>query len=91
MYSSFVKQLASILIERKDLVTSIRLLKKLLSRDELDDEANSLLMRAYALQNNKKGLIQQYERYVEGLWRELGIGPSREVTKLYSQLHSELG
>jgi DNA-binding SARP family transcriptional activator len=63
---------------------------KLLKRNELDEEAHMLLMKASALQNNKDALNRQYLQFADTLHREIGILPSLEIKSYYAQLLSGL-
>jgi two-component system LytT family response regulator len=90
MYTSFTQRLCSALLNRGDTQTAIRLLMKLITHNELDEETIKLLMKAMALQKNKEALTRQFIQFTETLHKELGISPSLDVTTLYKQLLSEL-
>ncbi|MDB5052856.1 MAG: hypothetical protein JWM44_906 [Bacilli bacterium] len=90
LYTTFTHGLCRALLNRGDTQTAIRLLTKLTAHNELDEETIKLFMKALALQKNKEALMQQYLHFTETLVKELGIGPSLEVTGYYSQLLSEL-
>jgi two-component system LytT family response regulator len=89
MYTSFTQRLCEALLNKGDTQTAIRLLMKLIAHNELNEETNKALMKAWALQKNKEALNRQYVQFTETLEKELGIDPSQEVTKLYRQLMSE--
>ncbi|MHA0856921.1 response regulator [Paenibacillus sp. CMAA1364] len=91
MYVVFVKKLAMTLMNYRDRDSvTVRLLLKLLARNELDEEVIILLLNAYAAQMDRGSLIRQYRQYVKVLRKELGIGPSEKLVVLYSQLLSNL-
>jgi two-component system LytT family response regulator len=91
MYAAFVKKLAKALLEHSGGTSAVvRLLLKLLDRNEMDEEAVSLILNAYAAQKNRVALTEQYGRYAKLLRKELGMGPSQELVLLYSRLLSEL-
>ncbi|PQP84410.1 DNA-binding response regulator [Paenibacillus sp. PCH8] len=89
MYSALNQRLCQALMKAKDTSNAIRLLKKLLHRDELHEESLILLMRALSMQKNKEALIEHYEQYTAQLLQEIGTAPSLEVAALYAQLLSE--
>jgi two-component SAPR family response regulator len=90
MYSAFTRRLCAALLDKGETNTANRLLLKLLKRNELDEEAHMLLMKASALQNNKDALNRQYLQFADILHREIGILPSLEIKSYYAQLLSGL-
>ncbi|MEX2460388.1 MAG: response regulator [Paenibacillaceae bacterium] len=90
MYTSFAQRLCGALFNRGETEAAIRLLKKLIAHNELDEESMMLLMKALALQKNKEAITRQYLQYAETLHKEIGISPSLEAAALYKQLLSEL-
>lgn len=95
LYHVFVKKLAAALLRHKEedmnyLVVSIRILKKLLALNELDEESISLLMNAYAVQKDTVALTKLYSQYVRMLKKDLGIAPSPELLSQYISLKSKL-
>ncbi|MGO4269166.1 response regulator [Paenibacillus sp. TAF58] len=90
MYTSFTQRLCIALLNRGETNAAIRLLMKLITHNELDEESIMLLMKALALQKNNEALTERYMQYAEALHKEIGIEPSREAADLYSQLLSEL-
>lgn len=89
MYGVFVKKLASALMNYRDRDSvTVRLLHKLLIRNELDEEVIQLLLKVYAAQMDRGSLIRQYGQYVKILRKELRIAPSKELVGLYSHLLS---
>lgn len=90
LYTSFTQRLCMALLNKGETNAAIRLLMKLVSRNELDEQSFMLLMKAFALQENKEALTRQYKQYEDTLHREIGIKPSREVADLYFSLLSEM-
>jgi two-component system LytT family response regulator len=90
IYTSFSRKLAAALIKHNDTASAVRLLLKLLDRNELDEETYRLLLNTYAAQKDKASLAKQYMRYEKTLHKELGIRPSKEFVHLYDSLMSVL-
>ncbi|WP_379156457.1 response regulator [Paenibacillus sp. sgz5001063] len=90
MYTSFTRRLCAALLDRGETSTAMRLLYKLLQRNELDEESHMLLMKTSAMQKNKEELNRQYRQFADILHSEIGIAPSMEFQSLYAQLLSEL-
>jgi two-component system LytT family response regulator len=91
IYAVFIKKLAMALLNDHDGDSvAVRLLHKLLARNELDEEVTTLLLNAYAAQMDRGSLIRQYRQYVKILRKELGMGPSQKLVVLYSHLLSNL-
>lgn len=86
VYSSFAKKLVRYLFEKSNITESLRVLKKLICINELDEEVNCFLMRVYAAKRDRNSLIKQYKRYVNMLKRELGVAPEKMTTDLYKAL-----
>ncbi|OPH53465.1 hypothetical protein BC351_06265 [Paenibacillus ferrarius] len=90
LYTSFTQRLSAALLEKGDTQVAIRLLSKLMTRNELDEGSFILLMKALAQQENKEALTRHYMQYAGNLDKEIGLKPSREAAELYTQLLSEL-
>lgn len=90
MYTSFAQKLCEVLLVIKDMQIAIRLIKKLIAHNELEEGTVMLYMRALAIMKNKEELKRQYDLFTKTLYKELGISPSGEVTALYNDLISEL-
>ncbi|ASA24937.1 response regulator [Paenibacillus donghaensis] len=90
MYTSLTQRLCAALLNRGEINAAIRLLMKLLSRNELDEESLMLLMRALAVQKNKEALTRNYLKFTETLHKEINTLPSFETAILYEQLLLEL-
>lgn len=90
MYGDFAKKLVCYLLENNNLTESLKILKKLVYRNELDEEVNCLLMRVYAANRDRSSLIQQYKRFEKVLKRELEVAPGNVVADLYAKLRKSL-
>lgn len=90
MYTSLTRRLCQALLRVRDISSATLLLKKLLSRNELDEESLMLLMQALTTQKNREALIDQYAHFSNQLLQEIGTDPSPEVSALYAQLLAEL-
>ncbi|MDF9845308.1 MULTISPECIES: response regulator [unclassified Paenibacillus] len=90
MYTAFTRRLCAALLEQEDVGAATRLLLKLLSRNELDEESLMLLLTASARLKNKEAMNRQYSQFAETLRAEIGVSPSLEVKSLYAQLLAEL-
>jgi two-component SAPR family response regulator len=86
MYTRFTRRLCAALLDRGEASAATRLLLKLLSRNELDEESLMLLLTAYAQMKNKEALIRQYSHFAETLRTEIGISPPLEIKSLYAEL-----
>lgn len=86
VYMSFSKKLARYLIESNQITGALQIAKRLVHLNELDEEANCLLMEIYSSQKNRMLLDRQYKRYEEVLKSELGLVPDTIVVNLYEGL-----
>lgn len=60
--------------------------RRVLSIDQLNENAHQELMRVFALQGARSQALHQYKRCCEIFSRELDITPSEETTKLYEDI-----
>jgi len=90
MYTALTQRLCIALLDKGETNSAIRLLLKLMSKNEMDERSFMLLLRALALQGNKEAMTQIYILYAENLHKEIGAEPSPEATKLYESLLSGL-
>ncbi|EHQ90628.1 response regulator [Desulfosporosinus youngiae] len=90
IYSSFAKKLGRYLFENQNLALALQVFKKLVTKNELDEESHCFLMQVYAAQNDLPSLIRHYERYVQLLQRELAISPSNWTAQLFLSLKKSL-
>ncbi|MBP2002242.1 two-component SAPR family response regulator [Paenibacillus shirakamiensis] len=90
LYTSFTQRLCQVLLVKGDIQPALRLLMKLTSHNELDEETIQLYMKALAMQRNKEALIRQYQHFTIVLQQEMGVSPSKELNSLYNKLLSEV-
>jgi len=86
VYEAFAKRLAKWLIEKNQLHQAVQIAKKLVRRNELDEEANRLLMHGFAALKDRRALHLQYKQYEALLKQELHIQPSAELAEWYDRL-----
>ncbi len=86
IYFSYAKKLVKYLIDSMQLTVALHITKKLINFNEMDEEANCLLMKIYSLQRNRKLLERQFERYTRILHSEMGLSPDNRVLDLYALL-----
>jgi len=75
VYISFGTRLAEAWLRKGDLSSAVSLLKKLLSYNELDEDANLAILKVYAAQNNHAALTEHYRRFRELYISEFGTEP----------------
>ncbi|WP_400244468.1 response regulator [Niallia sp. JL1B1071] len=90
LHNTFVKKLTLKLLRKKEYSTAIRLLNKIWSLSELDEEVVKLLLNAYASQKDKDSFLTLFDQYTNIMRTELGINPSNELVEYYSERLSEL-
>lgn len=86
VYEAFAKRLAKWLLEKNQLHQAVQIAKKLVRRNELDEEANRLLMHGFAALKDRRALHLQYKQYEALLKQELHIQPSAELAEWYDRL-----
>lgn len=86
MYEAFAKRLARWLLEHHQVHQAIQISKRLLRRNELDEEANLLLMHGFAALKDRPALQSHYKQYEQLLVQELNIQPSSELADWYRRL-----
>lgn len=89
-YAGLVKRFGKYLMEVKSLSLAAIILKKLIEKNGLDEEANCLLMQAYAAQRDKVSLVSHYDKFSKLLKRELGVNPGNTVVNFYAGLRKSM-
>lgn len=89
MYTTLTQRICVALLHKGETNSAIRLLSKLMSKNEMDEQSFILLMKALALQENKEAMTREYLRYAETLQKEIGMKPSPEASDLYEKLLAE--
>jgi len=86
MYEAFAIRLAKWLLEHEHIRQAVQIAKKLVRRNEMDEDANMLLMQGYAALKDRQALRMHYRQYKALLKRELHIEPSAELAAWYGRL-----
>ncbi|TNJ64570.1 response regulator [Paenibacillus hemerocallicola] len=86
MYEAFAKRLVQWLLENNQIRQAVQISKRLVRRNELDEEANMLLMHGFAALNDRLALQLRYKQYEALLKQELHIQPSAELAEWYGRL-----
>jgi len=84
-YDAFAKSLVSRLLTGKRYREAAQIARRLVSRNEFDEESNRLLMTAFGAMGDRQSLQNSYERYAQSLLQELGLQPSEKLIRFYEQ------
>jgi len=85
MYDSFPKRLASWLLARKRFREAAQIAKRIVIRNEFEEESNLLLLNIYGAMGDRQSLQNAYKRYKQLLLEELGVEPSERIQQHYDQ------
>jgi len=91
LYSIFAKKLGRFLIDYQNLTDSYPVLTKILNMDELDEEANHMLLELFAAQKDRVSLTKHFDKYAKKLEQELGVKPGRGIATRYQSFIKDLG
>ncbi|THF72807.1 response regulator [Cohnella fermenti] len=86
VYDAFAKRLVNELLANNQIRQAVQIARRLVRRNELDEEANMLLMRGFAALKDRLSLQLRYKQYEALLKQELDIQPSAELAAWYSRL-----
>lgn len=86
LYEAFAKRLAKWLLDNNQIRQAVQIAKRLVRRNELDEEANMLLMHGFAALKDRQALQLHYKQYEALLMQELHIQPSAELAEWYGRL-----
>lgn len=89
-YALFAKRLAGWLLVQKRYSEALLIARKLVSRNEFEEESNLLLLTILNATGDFQSLRGHYEQYSILLHRELGLQPSAECRMLYEQVRGEV-
>jgi len=84
-YTSFAKSLVRRLLAGKQYREAERIARKLIARNEFDEESHLLLMTVLGAIGERQSLHSSYERYTQLLLRELGLEPSEQLRRVYEK------
>lgn len=87
-YQELLLELACLYESSADYPKGIQILQALLAIDPSCEDAHKLLIRLYALNNQRQKAIRQYHVLKESLEYELEIGPSDETRDLFEAIQS---
>ncbi|MDF2724229.1 MAG: DNA-binding response regulator [Paenibacillus sp.] len=85
VYDGFAKRLASSLFARKRYKEAAHVAKRIVSRNEFEEESTVLLLHILGAMGDRPMLLAYYERYTQLLQQELGLQPSTLMQQLYAQ------
>jgi len=60
--------------------------RRVLARDDLNEDATRALMRCYAKVGERGQALKLYQRFVERLRKELDAEPEDETTELFDEI-----
>lgn len=86
LYISLGKRIGEYFLSNGEIDKASYILKRMLRFNQTNEEANSLFMEIFAVQNDKKSLTEHYERYTKVLKNELDISPEVTIANLYKRL-----
>jgi predicted ATPase/DNA-binding SARP family transcriptional activator len=85
-YLTLLTQLAQGLEREGNRKAATETLRELLQHDRADESAHRSLMRLYAVDDQRRMALRQYERLRAALARELEVEPSDESRQLYREI-----
>ncbi|TVX99122.1 response regulator [Cohnella terricola] len=85
LYDSLAKRLANWLLAQKRYREAAQIARRMVSRNEFEEESNLLLLNILGAMGDRQGLYSYYERYKQSLLQELGLQPSEEFYRLIEQ------
>jgi len=87
IYLNILLQVSTIYFNQSNFELAMDYCQRTLSEDNLLEDAHRLAMRIYAAMGNRAGLVQQYQRCVEVLEREINATPSPKTLELFQNLN----
>ncbi|MNI59608.1 Bacterial transcriptional activator domain protein [compost metagenome] len=85
VYDTYAKRLANWLLDRKQFREAAHIARKIVSRNEFEEESNLLLLKIFGAMGDRQSLHNYYEHYTQLLLQELGLQPSEHSRQLYEQ------
>ena len=85
-YLTLLTKLAQLLEGEGNREAATETLRELLQHDRADESAHRSLMRLYALDDQRRMALRQYERLRAALAREMEVEPSDESRQLYREI-----
>lgn len=90
LYTGLAKGYGRWLLDNRHFTRAIEVVKELVRRNNLDEEANRLLLQIYAETKERQLFITHYEQFSQILLDELGVKPAHDTACLYARLSEEL-
>ena len=85
LYDAYAKRLASWLLTVERYREAAQIAKKLVLRNEFEEESAMLLLRIFGEMGDRQSLRNHYEQYARLLLQELGLQPSEGCRRLYER------
>ncbi|MFB9276930.1 response regulator [Cohnella cellulosilytica] len=85
VYEAFAKLLVNRLLARGRYREAAPIARRLVSRNEFDEESNLLLLKILEAAGDRQSFHASYERYSQLLLQELGVSPSEKMRRAYEQ------
>jgi predicted ATPase/DNA-binding SARP family transcriptional activator len=85
-YLTLLNRLAQLLEREGNRDAASETLRELLRHDPADENAHRTLMRLYAVDDQRRMALRQYERLRTALAREMEVEPSDESRRLYREI-----
>ncbi|PKO09533.1 MAG: hypothetical protein CVU40_09535 [Chloroflexi bacterium HGW-Chloroflexi-2] len=82
IYMNILLQVSLLYLNQSNYDLALEYSQRAISEDNLLEDAYRLAMRIYAAMGNRAGLVQQYQRCVEVLEREINAPPSPQTHQL---------
>jgi two-component SAPR family response regulator len=82
-YDDFAISLVNRLLAGKRYREAAQIARRLVSRNEFDEESNLLLMTVLGAMGDLQSLHSTYERYTQSLLQELSLQPSEKLCRIY--------
>jgi DNA-binding SARP family transcriptional activator len=86
MYLTMLDKLAEYCETNRDYRTGVEYSARALRLDPARERSHQQIMRMYYLAGDRTAALQQFDRCVEALKKELNVGPTQNTLKLYEQI-----
>ncbi len=86
LYEQFAKRLIRWLLDHRRGEEAALIAKRLVLRNELDEEANGLLLEAYAVKQDRAALQNHFVQFSALLHHELGVAPAEKIVHLFERI-----
>ena len=86
IHINMLLQISSIYYNQSNLDLALDYCQRALAEDNLLEDAHRLAMKIYAAMGNRAALVQQYQKCVEVLEKEINTKPSSKTLELFQNL-----